>query len=223
VKAAAMAVQLHMEALQEDIRRALEPGLPEAHGSILKTGHRNYMASPTTKNGFEAQLECVQGNLGDAAVHLQGLADRMDLPKLASVSNAFPARLREETERHAPRVAQSKVEQEPQNKTQEVVGIFAMAYVTEVTEGSPAHLAQLQVGDIVLSFGDVVYPAKIKDIASIVSRSEGKEVRVCVLCKGAQLKLSVTPQIWAGQGLIGARLLPLHQFPASAFTDLESA
>lgn len=84
-----------------------------------------------------------------------------------------------------------------------------IAHITEVTAGSPAELAQFQMGDMVLSFGSAVHPATLSDIAAIVRSSVAQPVSVQVRREGAVKRLTLVPRQWAGQGLIGMRLVPV--------------
>ena len=87
-----------------------------------------------------------------------------------------------------------------------------IATISEVTEGSPAALAGFRVDDSVVSFGSAVYPASLQDIAGIVRSSVGATVQVWVERGGPggkRLGLELAPRQWAGQGLIGMRLMPV--------------
>jgi 26S proteasome regulatory subunit N4 len=89
----------------------------------------------------------------------------------------------------------------------------AVALIAEVTEASPAALAGFQVDDRVVAFGSAVHPAGLQAIAGIVRSSVGTSVRVRVV-RGPEDKvvvLELAPREWAGQGLIGMRLMPVTE------------
>ncbi|GFR41723.1 hypothetical protein Agub_g2474 [Astrephomene gubernaculifera] len=102
--------------------------------------------------------------------------------------------------------------------------LVPFALVDEVSEGSPAALAGLQVGDLLCGFGDVAVtttsqqqpPASSSSSASLLQRvagvlasSEGRQVVTRVLRQGAPRELQLVPQRWAGRGLLGCHLRPL--------------
>ncbi|KXZ50436.1 hypothetical protein GPECTOR_16g610 [Gonium pectorale] len=117
--------------------------------------------------------------------------------------------------------------------------LVPFALIDEVTDGSPASLAGLQVGDLLCAFGDVTAaPAPNGDaaasanggasasgstaataaageggvlqrVAATLASSEGRAVPTTVLRRGAPLFLSLVPQRWAGRGLLGCHLQPL--------------
>ncbi|XP_057688652.1 26S proteasome non-ATPase regulatory subunit 9 isoform X2 [Corythoichthys intestinalis] len=81
----------------------------------------------------------------------------------------------------------------------------AFARVDAVTQGSPASVAGLKVGDEVIEFGSVNSGnfQNLHNIASVVQHSEGKPLRVTVVREGQRANMSLTPQRWSGQGLMG--------------------
>ncbi|GIL80768.1 hypothetical protein Vretimale_9128 [Volvox reticuliferus] len=94
------------------------------------------------------------------------------------------------------------------------------ALVDEVSGGSPAEAAGLQVGDLLCSFGDVSAAASsassgpatgslLQQIAAVLGASEGRPVTAQVLRQGTALKISLTPARWSGRGLLGCHLRPL--------------
>jgi 26S proteasome non-ATPase regulatory subunit 9 len=84
--------------------------------------------------------------------------------------------------------------------------------VDEVSASSPAAGAGVQVGDLILAFGGVnfsnVSPASMRDE---VGGNVGQALKVIVRRKmgpiEATLTLSLTPQRWAGQGLLGMHIV----------------
>jgi len=82
--------------------------------------------------------------------------------------------------------------------------------VTEVTEGSPASSAGLQVGDCIFSFGsiDSTNFSSLKDIGDLVSRSVGKTINLKVKRGNSLIKsLSLIPGEWSGRGLLGCHII----------------
>ena len=90
-------------------------------------------------------------------------------------------------------------------------GARAFAYVDEVTPGSPASMAGMRVGDVVLMFGDVVGPHganTLPRVASMLAEREGHPVAVWVSRGGVDVRLDVTPRAWEGRGLLGCHMRP---------------
>ncbi|XP_061527794.1 26S proteasome non-ATPase regulatory subunit 9 [Phycodurus eques] len=87
----------------------------------------------------------------------------------------------------------------------------AFARVDAVTQGSPASAAGLKVGDEVIEFGSVNTGnfQSLHNIASVVQHSEGKPLRVMVVRGGQRANMSLTPQRWSGQGLMGCKIVPM--------------
>ncbi|XP_061623982.1 26S proteasome non-ATPase regulatory subunit 9 [Phyllopteryx taeniolatus] len=87
----------------------------------------------------------------------------------------------------------------------------AFARVDAVTQGSPASAAGLKVGDEVIEFGSVNTGnfQSLHNIASVVQHSEGKPLRVTVVRGGQRAYMSLTPQRWSGQGLMGCKIVPM--------------
>ncbi|XP_077600726.1 26S proteasome non-ATPase regulatory subunit 9-like [Stigmatopora nigra] len=87
----------------------------------------------------------------------------------------------------------------------------AFARVDAVTQGSPASAAGLKVGDEVIEFGSVNSGnfQSLHNIASVVQHSEGKSLRVTVVREGQKANMSLTPQRWSGQGLMGCKIVPM--------------
>ncbi|XP_077376643.1 26S proteasome non-ATPase regulatory subunit 9 [Festucalex cinctus] len=87
----------------------------------------------------------------------------------------------------------------------------AFARVDAVSQGSPASAAGLKVGDEVIVFGSVNTGnfQSLHNIASVVQHSEGKPLRVTVVRGGQRAHMSLTPQRWSGQGLMGCKIVPM--------------
>eukprot|EP00752_Nemacystus_decipiens_P014727 g13116.t1 len=91
--------------------------------------------------------------------------------------------------------------------------LVPIAKVNEVSDGSPAATAGLEVGDLVLRFGgiDISHPKGLGGVVDVVREKEGQEVPVTVL-RGAERDgvkdLTLVPKTWSGRGLLGVHLLP---------------
>ncbi|CAM8928345.1 unnamed protein product [Rhodiola kirilowii] len=91
--------------------------------------------------------------------------------------------------------------------TSMVVDVFAkvpFAVVDEITEGSPSAEDGLQLGDLILKFGNVESGTDLLPrLASEAQINQGREVPVELLRQGAALTIAVTPRTWRGRGLLG--------------------
>uniref|UniRef100_A0A7S1W5X9 PDZ domain-containing protein n=1 Tax=Alexandrium catenella TaxID=2925 RepID=A0A7S1W5X9_ALECA len=90
------------------------------------------------------------------------------------------------------------------------------ALIDEVTDGSPAQDAGLQIGDQVCRFGDIDREENgdlnscFAAVAKLVPQSVGSPIEVVVL-RGqppAKVALQLIPRQWAGRGLLGCHLAP---------------
>ncbi|GMH48131.1 hypothetical protein TrLO_g14264 [Triparma laevis f. longispina] len=86
------------------------------------------------------------------------------------------------------------------------------AIFDEVAENSPASIAGLKNGDILLKFGSIHFQNhnNLKAIASTVSEAAqgNMPIVVDILRSGAQMRLSLRPRAWAGRGVLGCRVSP---------------
>jgi 26S proteasome non-ATPase regulatory subunit 9 len=85
------------------------------------------------------------------------------------------------------------------------------AVIDEVSLASPAEEAGLQLGDQLCRFGAVTWrsPGTLQAVAAELAENEGVAVEAVVLRSGAPVSLRLTPQRWAGRGLLGCHLRPL--------------
>ncbi|CAK0781700.1 hypothetical protein CVIRNUC_005449 [Coccomyxa viridis] len=89
------------------------------------------------------------------------------------------------------------------------------AKIDEVSEHSPASTAGLQVGDLLVGIGDVFLADSspqeaMAQVASTVRRSRDTELVVLVLRRGLEVTVQLKPSMWAGAGLLGCHIVPLH-------------
>ncbi len=90
-------------------------------------------------------------------------------------------------------------------------GPFALAVLGEVAEGGPAGEGGLQPGDYVMSWGGLSGGGiGLRDLAlrARACAQEERALHVHVLRGGAERLLEVRPRAWAGEGILGCRLLP---------------
>ncbi|XP_028680728.1 26S proteasome non-ATPase regulatory subunit 9 [Erpetoichthys calabaricus] len=89
----------------------------------------------------------------------------------------------------------------------------SFAKVDDVTPGSPASLSGLRVGDEIVEFGSVNSQnfKNLQIIASVVQHSEGKPLSLTVIRDGNRVHMGLTPQRWAGRGLLGCNIVPIQK------------
>ncbi|KAL5494448.1 hypothetical protein EMCRGX_G015784 [Ephydatia muelleri] len=84
----------------------------------------------------------------------------------------------------------------------------AFAKINSVTDGSPAALAGLQVGDAIVEFGtlNAANFSALSDLALIAQHSVERPVRVTVNRNGTAVGLFLTPRPWGGKGVLGCNV-----------------
>ncbi|XP_022806550.1 26S proteasome non-ATPase regulatory subunit 9-like isoform X3 [Stylophora pistillata] len=87
----------------------------------------------------------------------------------------------------------------------------AFLRVDSVADGSPSSQAGLKVGDYILKFGSINAGNfhSLVDIASVVQHSKGRPMSVTVKRGEKSQIISLTPNIWSGQGLLGCHIVPV--------------
>jgi len=101
--------------------------------------------------------------------------------------------------------------------SEEVVSIFRQpslspfAKIDEIAEGSPAHEAGLENGDLLLSFGPVNSTSVdcFNVVPSIVRSNIEKPIAVIVQRNEVNIEVIVTPKTWSGRGVLGCHLTPI--------------
>ena len=86
------------------------------------------------------------------------------------------------------------------------------AVVDEVSTGSPASSAGIQLGDQLCAFGSATAssrPSPLQAVAAELQTNVGRPVQATFLRAGAPVELTLTPQPWGGRGLLGCHLRPL--------------
>ena len=92
-----------------------------------------------------------------------------------------------------------------------------IAVVDDVQEGSPAHEAGLQIGDLLMAAYESAngehFQAQeqqtMRQVEELVMRSENKAIMLQVRRNQLVVSLSLTPKRWQGRGLLGCHLRPL--------------
>jgi 26S proteasome non-ATPase regulatory subunit 9 len=95
----------------------------------------------------------------------------------------------------------------------------AFAIVNEVAPGGPAEEAGLLVNDLLFKVGDIDYQnhRNLAAVGQLIQASEGQTVPIIVLRQPLAslalenyqpVEIALTPQSWAGRGLLGCHLLP---------------
>lgn len=84
----------------------------------------------------------------------------------------------------------------------------AFAKINSVTDGSPAAVAGLQVGDAIVEFGTLNASnfSALSDLALIAQHSIERSVRVAVNRNGTTVGLFLTPRPWSGKGVLGCNV-----------------
>eukprot|EP00163_Fabomonas_tropica_P007387 TRINITY_DN1710_c1_g1_i2.p1 TRINITY_DN1710_c1_g1~~TRINITY_DN1710_c1_g1_i2.p1 ORF type:complete len:601 (-),score=100.80 TRINITY_DN1710_c1_g1_i2:1309-3111(-) len=97
-----------------------------------------------------------------------------------------------------------------ENPAEKIGSQVPFARVDVVQQGSPAEQAGLLAGDLVVKLGSVTHQSTqpLSGAGAVVSSSEGQTLDVVVVRDGTPLMLTLTPQRWSGQGLLGCALLP---------------
>ncbi|CAE7600601.1 PSMD9 [Symbiodinium pilosum] len=145
--------------------------------------------------------------------------DHMEvMKKIEQAITALHAGTKVHVPRAAPATATEVPEDEPMPESQNVVLQVKMAApfaeIDEVSEGSPAQAAGLQVGDLICRFGQVNLQdtgdlnACFNAIRDLVPRSAGTAIPVTVIRGESRHELQLTPQQWAGRGLLGCHMNP---------------
>lgn len=86
----------------------------------------------------------------------------------------------------------------------DVVVSRPFAVIDEITEASPAAEDGLQLGDLVMKFGNVESGENLlQRLAAEAQTNQGCAVSMKVMRQGAIINLQVTPRMWQGRGLLG--------------------
>jgi 26S proteasome regulatory subunit N4 len=84
------------------------------------------------------------------------------------------------------------------------------AIIDEITDGSPAAVDGLQLGDEIVKFGNVEAGDRLQErLMSEAISNEGSQVSLAIIRQGSAVNLTITPRRWHGRGLLGYVLLYL--------------
>ncbi|GJM98792.1 hypothetical protein PR202_ga15831 [Eleusine coracana subsp. coracana] len=86
------------------------------------------------------------------------------------------------------------------------------ALIDEITDGSPASVDGLQLGDEIVKFGNVEAGDRLQErLMSEGLSNEDSQVHLVIIRQGSVMNLTVTPRKWHGRGLLGY-VLPIFPF-----------
>eukprot|EP00930_Biecheleria_cincta_P051297 TRINITY_DN36453_c0_g1_i1.p1 TRINITY_DN36453_c0_g1~~TRINITY_DN36453_c0_g1_i1.p1 ORF type:complete len:245 (-),score=43.07 TRINITY_DN36453_c0_g1_i1:79-738(-) len=173
-----------------------EEGFPRADLDIygIRKARNRYACAQTDHVEVMKKIEQALANIHAGS--------RVEVPRAAPAGYAAPSQKEESaaSDRRLPGTV--------------VMAPFAL--IDEVTDGSPAHTAGLHVGDLVCQFGPVSLQdtgdlnACFRAVGQLVPKSAGMPISVIVQ-RGeppARVELQLTPQQWAGRGLLGCHMAP---------------
>jgi 26S proteasome non-ATPase regulatory subunit 9 len=88
----------------------------------------------------------------------------------------------------------------------------AFALVDEVFENSPSSVAGVRVGDEIVRCKHVTFetPNALEVFAGLVKASENEELDVVMRRGESTMRVTLTPSVWSGRGLLGCHLAPKH-------------
>jgi 26S proteasome non-ATPase regulatory subunit 9 len=87
--------------------------------------------------------------------------------------------------------------------------------VDQVSGGSPAEVAGLKIGDLMVEFGTLNSDnfTSLKSVSTIVESSFDQNIRVRVIRDGKLKTLLLKPKTWSGRGLLRCNIKPLDNEP----------
>ncbi|CAL5064353.1 unnamed protein product [Urochloa decumbens] len=84
------------------------------------------------------------------------------------------------------------------------VARLPFAMIDEITDGSPAAVDGLQLGDEIVKFGNVEAGDRLQErLMSEAISSEDRQVSLSIIRQGSAMNLTITPRRWNGRGLLG--------------------
>ncbi|XP_068648187.1 uncharacterized protein [Aristolochia californica] len=199
------AIEIQMNAI---IERLCGPGGPGITGNLLDPegfprsdidipfirAERRRLA--VLRNDYEDITEKISNNL--QLLHSARLA-----PKVSAPSGNEGTQVSQNTEPIVFLHGDSS-EASPMAMDVEPISNVPFAAVDEITEGSPAAVAGIQLGDQIVKFGNVeIGDDLVRRLASEAQSNQESAVPVVILRRGTLINLSVTPRPWDGRGLLG--------------------
>lgn len=87
---------------------------------------------------------------------------------------------------------------------EDLVTRLPFAMIDEITEGSPAAVDGLMLGDEIVKFGSVEAGDRLQErLVSEAISNEGNQVSLVINRQGSPMNVTVTPRKWHGRGLMG--------------------
>ncbi|EER98910.1 hypothetical protein BDA96_02G214700 [Sorghum bicolor] len=84
------------------------------------------------------------------------------------------------------------------------VSKLPFAMIDEITDGSPASVDGLQLGDEIVKFGNVEAGDQLQErLVSEALSNEDSHVSLVIIRQGSAMNLTITPRKWHGRGLLG--------------------
>lgn len=96
---------------------------------------------------------------------------------------------------------------DPAPRPPHVTSAFAVA--EDVAEGSPAAAAGVRKGDRLMALAHVTAEGGLAALSSAMPSLENRSIEMLVERGAERVSLKVTPQQWAGRGLLGVYWLPV--------------
>lgn len=92
----------------------------------------------------------------------------------------------------------------------DMISSMPFAMVDEIADASPAAEDGLQLGDLIVKFGNVKAGDNLAQrLASEAQINQGHPLSVTIMRQGALVNLTVSPRTWQGRGLLGYVILSL--------------
>lgn len=93
----------------------------------------------------------------------------------------------------------------------ELTDLEPLAKIDEIIPDSPACIAGLLDGDMLISFGEVnsLTPNPLSAIPSVVREYCNRPLPIVVKRQGSMVTITLTPRVWGGRGLLGCHLSPV--------------
>lgn len=195
------------------------PGMPGLSGSLLdKEGYPRADIDVASVRADRHRLVCFTNDHKDLMKQIDKMLVQLHEAARTQHGSPAPPALAPSTQpAQAPKALQeaNAMEVEEQVPVASTTGAAAsqlrpFAVIDEITEGSPAATAGLQLGDQLCKFGDVISSGggELQRVAAVLAAHENVAVEALVLRHGEPHALQLTPQRWAGRGLLGCHLRP---------------
>ncbi|KAL6655576.1 hypothetical protein ACP70R_006402 [Stipagrostis hirtigluma subsp. patula] len=92
------------------------------------------------------------------------------------------------------------------------VARLPFAMIDEISEGSPAAVDGLQLGDEIVKFGNVEAGDRLQErLISEATSNENSQVSLVIIRQGSAMNLTITPRKWHGRGLLGSAISECYE------------